>query len=276
MQQTQPQPRRALRRPATMAVGVVTALLLLGTSALVACSSAESLEATPPSTIAGVTPTLVVGDNPGGNVTCDEVDAGAFQWVSERTDRAGDQFSVPISDGLTQVGNVVVTVNPDTKEISFESTIGIEVAIVKGSDAANVYDYRPTPVTVDAGLLAPLNRGAQLSDLSNITFCTNPQTIVDPAWCSPGYWRQPQHLGSWAATGFSPTDRYLDQPSIASVPFAGRAPAGANPTLLEVLQSPQMYGGPAFNAVGDLLSDAHPDVNWSFGDERVEDSCPLN
>jgi len=41
-----------------------------------------------------------------------------------------------------------------------------------------------------------------------------------------------------------------------------------------VLQSPQYYGGDAFNAVGDLLSAAHPDVN--FNGERIEDSCPLN
>jgi hypothetical protein len=52
------------------------------------------------------------------------------------------------------------------------------------------------------------------------------------------------------------------------------AGATTNPTLLQVLQSPQYYGGDAFNAVGDLLSDAHPDVN--FLGERVEDSCPLN
>lgn len=49
--------------------------------------------------------------------------------------------------------------------------------------------------------------------------------------------------------------------------------ATTNPTLWEVLQAPQWYDGDAFNAVGDLLSAAHPDVN--FTGERVEDSCPL-
>jgi hypothetical protein len=83
-------------------------------------------------------------------------------------------------------------------------------------------------------------------------------------WCSPGYWRQEQHLGSWDATGYSPTDKY-------------NAIFGANldgdPTLWDVLQSPNTYGGNAFNKVGDLLSEAHPDIN--FQGERVEDSCPL-
>jgi hypothetical protein len=53
-----------------------------------------------------------------------------------------------------------------------------------------------------------------------------------------------------------------------------RDDAPTDPTLWQVLQAPQWYGGDAFNAVGDLLSGAHPDVN--FGGERVEDSCPLN
>jgi hypothetical protein len=50
--------------------------------------------------------------------------------------------------------------------------------------------------------------------------------------------------------------------------------APADPTLGDVVHNPQWYGGSAFNDVGDLLSEAHPDVN--FNGERVEDSCPLN
>jgi hypothetical protein len=94
-------------------------------------------------------------------------------------------------------------------------------------------------------------------------------------WCSPGYWRQPQHLDSWAATGYSPEDLYSE--AIGPITrnrqgVVNNAPA--DPTLLDVLTFPQYYGGDAFNAVGDLLSDAHPDVN--FGGERFEDTCPLN
>jgi uncharacterized protein len=86
-------------------------------------------------------------------------------------------------------------------------------------------------------------------------------------WCSPGYWRQPHHLDSWAATGISPDEKY-------NAYFDPDLPG--DPTLLEVLQSPQRYnrGTDSFNKVGDLLSGAHPDV--AFGGKRVEDSCPLN
>jgi hypothetical protein len=45
-----------------------------------------------------------------------------------------------------------------------------------------------------------------------------------------------------------------------------------NPTLLQVLQGPQYYGGAAFNAVGDYLSAIY--VN--FTGIRVPGSCPLN
>ena len=87
-------------------------------------------------------------------------------------------------------------------------------------------------------------------------------------WCSPGYWRQPHHLDSWAATGISPSALYNS--------FGFKPALLGNPTLLQVLQRPQTYnrgGTGSFNNVGDLLSGAHPGVN--FDGERVE-NCPLN
>lgn len=101
-------------------------------------------------------------------------------------------------------------------------------------------------------------------------------SIVCNQWCSPGYWRQTQHLDSWEATGYSPDDLFYDAlgyyPILSAKGMMDGAPT--NPTLWDVLQNPEWYGGDAFNAVGDLLSAAHPDV--SFGGERVENSCPLN
>jgi hypothetical protein len=95
-------------------------------------------------------------------------------------------------------------------------------------------------------------------------------------WCSPGYWRQEHHLDSWEATGYSPDDKFYDElgyyPTLTKKGSDDGAPT--DPTLWEVLQNPQWYGGDAFNDVGDLLSEAHPDVD--FLDVRVEDSCPLS
>jgi hypothetical protein len=95
-------------------------------------------------------------------------------------------------------------------------------------------------------------------------------------WCSPGYWRQPQHLDSWAATDYDPSDAFstaLGYSVTRSKPGRDNN-APTDPTLLYVLQNPQFYSGADFNAVGDLLSGAHPDVD--FQGTRVEDSCPLS
>jgi hypothetical protein len=129
----------------------------------------------------------------------------------------------------------------------------------------------------------------ELSSLVGTVFATfdgddkNPQLVishgcppVEEAWCSPGYWRQTQHLDSWAATGFRPDE--LFSATVGFMPPVSKLGvtngATTDPTLWQVLQAPQFYGGDAFNAVGDLLSGAHPDVN--FLSTRVEDSCPLN
>src|SRR5690606_24713717 len=150
--------------------------------------------------------------------------------------------------------------------VSWTSSFGIGAVIVKGGNSANVYVYEPQR-TNDAGLAAPPNASGKPAGLSNITFCWNPEP-AEPQWCSPGYWRQPHHLESWAATNYSPNDKY-------NAIFDPDLPG--DPTLLYVLQNPQKFqklGGDPFNRIGELLSEAHPDVN--FTGERVEDSCPLN
>jgi hypothetical protein len=118
--------------------------------------------------------------------------------------------------------------------------------------------------------------------LSNgeVVTCTFNNVFTPPAieWCSPGYWRN--HLDeaaiAAAAGGFSLSSTYASQFGSAP-PLSKKAQkdgASANPTLLQVLQSPQWYGGAAFNNVADLLSENHPDIE--FNGTRVEDGCPLN
>jgi hypothetical protein len=98
-------------------------------------------------------------------------------------------------------------------------------------------------------------------------------------WCSPGFWRNsPIAAGEAAAAGgFSLDDLYLDFfDGLEGFKEQQRVRLGLpeSPTLMQVLQYPQVYGGAAFNNVGDLLSEAHPDV--AFDGERVEGSCPLS
>ncbi len=249
------------------------ALLLLVAAlslSLAAAVFAENLASTPVSD-GGVTPYLIAGENNGGNRTCAEVglaffnDAAYYEFSSERTNYTDGSFDAAFPAGLS--------VSTDGTFVSFSSTFGIGAVIVKGSNNANVYVYEPQ-VRSDSRLASPPNSSGGPAGLSNITFCWNPEPA--PAqWCSPGYWRQPQHLGSWEATGYNMSDLY--SAVFGAAPARNRQGvtnnAPVDPTLLEVLSYPQYYGGDAFNAVGDLLSDAHPDVN--FTGERVEDSCPL-
>ncbi|MFA9432481.1 hypothetical protein [Egicoccus sp. AB-alg2] len=122
------------------------------------------------------------------------------------------------------------------------------------------------------------NSGGQFPAISNVVVYLILERIPPEGylgeWCSPGYWRQTHHLGSWEATGIAPSETYGSYfGAISLSPKAVRDGAKTDPTLWEVLQSPQWYGGEAFNNVGDLLSEVHPDVD--FLGERVEDSCPL-
>lgn len=249
---------------------------------------------TPISTTQFVTPRIIAGENPGGNRTCAEVgtafygNADYYQFSSDRVNAESlpgtlpDWLTVTVTNGTFVSWSVDPTKGDppgDPPTAAMASKIG--AVIVKGSDDANVYVYDPQALN-DAGLASPKNASGDFANLSNITFCWNyePPVPGGSEWCSPGYWRQPQHLDSWAATGYSPTDKYTAKIGPLPSPI-NRKPAGctvseapADPTLLQVLQKPQCYGGTAFNAVGDLLSAAHPDVN--FSGTRTENSCPLN
>jgi hypothetical protein len=239
----------------------------------------------------GVTPYIIAGANNGGNRTCAEVglafygNADYFKYSSTTVNYGGggtandpDTPWLKVTTDGTAVTWYVDGSIPDADPARGPSLIG--AAIVKGSNDANVYVYDPQSQG-DSGLTSPVNASTGNAGLSNITFCWNYAPIPgnDGEWCSPGYWRQPQHLGSWLLTGYKPEDLYVDK--IGPLPTAiNRKPkectvsaAPASPTLGQVLRLPQCYGGDAFNAVGDLLSAAHPDVN--FTGERVEDRCPL-
>ncbi|MFH0242860.1 hypothetical protein ACGRHY_10545 [Streptomyces sp. HK10] len=93
-------------------------------------------------------------------------------------------------------------------------------------------------------------------------------------WCSPGFWRN-NFPEAWGPTGYTGNETYS---SVFGAP-PPRSPQGINqdaptdPTLFEVVDNPQWYGGGAANNVADLLSDAHPDIDYQG--VRV-DNCPLS
>jgi len=98
---------------------------------------------------------------------------------------------------------------------------------------------------------------------------------VVTTWCSPGYWKN--HPQSWPAgyltlkyNSFSGV--YAHDPKTFVGYDFGKKDGSNNPTLIEVISNPSIYGGPATNNVADILS------NKVFGTpigSGVE-SCPLN
>lgn len=75
--------------------------------------------------------------------------------------------------------------------------------------------------------------------------------------CTPGYWKQPHHLGNW--TGYAPTDLFAD---VFGVSYPG--------TLLDALNA--RGGGMhalARHAVAALLNQANPDVNYRWTLEQI-------
>jgi hypothetical protein len=80
--------------------------------------------------------------------------------------------------------------------------------------------------------------------------------------CTPGYWKQPQHLDSWLPTGYKPDqslDSVFDMPDVFGLDDA---------TLLEALsfQGGSNYTGAAKTllraSVSALLNSAHPEVAY--------------
>ena len=95
-------------------------------------------------------------------------------------------------------------------------------------------------------------------DFAGTVTWTNPTTT----WCSPGFWKNHEELWSqYLLVKYSTLS--------GAAALSKKAPAG-DPTLQQVIENPQTYGGPATNSVADFLS------NKAFGTpigSGVE-SCP--
>ncbi|MCB0093377.1 MAG: hypothetical protein KDE54_36055, partial [Caldilineaceae bacterium] len=85
--------------------------------------------------------------------------------------------------------------------------------------------------------------------------------------CTPGYWKQRQHLGSWTATGYAPSQKL-------ETVFSNTDNLGTK----SLLQALSFKGGSSLNsakeillraAVAALLSAAHPDVDYALSAGEV-------
>lgn len=97
--------------------------------------------------------------------------------------------------------------------------------------------------------------------------------------CTPGYWKQDQHLDSWIPTGFRPLDARdaLQKADTFNAVFGVsqyvRSDGTTPYTLLEVMRELNGNGGGVgdpistnlgFHAVAALLNAAHPNVNFGY------------
>jgi hypothetical protein len=100
----------------------------------------------------------------GGNVSCDAL---GYELGSDRVNwNNGFDGSFPDGITVTVTGGIYVEWN---------SSFKIGAVIVKGGDAANVYEYTPTGANEDSGLASPPNASDGPAGLSNLTFCYNQQ-----------------------------------------------------------------------------------------------------
>ncbi len=287
---------------ATMALGLSQGALAVEPTPTF---DAEATASTPLSTDRGITPYIISDlftENPnpgGGNRTCEDVglayfeNANYYQCYGATQDYGVDDLVFPNASGNPLCTNFIttsITVPVDSDEGTFVQWSSLYngtatpapltdiAAIVKGSNDANIYVHSGDPISGDSGLASPIAGGSGgAASLSNLTFCWNPpdpQGEEDGQWCSPGYWRN--HLGSWPE-GFSPDDTY--QSKFEECPLKREAKGTTievcGATLRDILANPDLYNvNDQFNKVGDLLSEAHLDVD--FSGTRVEDSCPLN
>jgi hypothetical protein len=249
---------------------VLTALVtLLGLLAL-----GLSISTATTSTTCEVTPTTYSDLGPGGNVDC--TDIGAYQFTSGRLD-GGAQCGGTAGESITWSTDATCTyVDWSFVKEGFDQC-GLAV-ILKGGNAANVYVYDESCQS-DSGLASPPTPSGMPAELSNITFCWNecPEESQGE-WCSPGYWKNHPDEADVAAAACGinlDTTTYSSEFGAAPPrsPLGIREGAPEDPTLRQVLDNPQWYGGPATNLVADRLSDCHPDVDFQGSREA---SCPLD
>jgi hypothetical protein len=172
----------------------------------------------------------------------------------------GDEFGIEDWEGVS----LIIT------ELTVTADGGTVVLCVKGGSV----EPNSGVITLEDGETYTHPQG-----ISNVVvYQVDPDDPDDPdeepgEWCSPGFWRN--NPGSVAATGVDMSQKYNSL--FAPVTPSNKAlkdGATADPTLQQVLDSPQWYGGTAFNNVGDLLS-AAADLEW---DEELKDDavCPFS
>ena len=170
---------------------------------------------------------------------------GSMLWILTTGGANGNTVSSP---ALTVNGDVYSNPNPNGTIYQF---------------ATSWYDPAGA-ITAFANYLGDLGAGAAVLTISH--GCP-PE---DRLWCSPGFWRNHQELSPTSLNAlYSSVGGPVTTYSTKKTACAGKSSA---PTLQNVLEAPQCYGGPAYNAVATYLSCL---AFTNCGDETTGDNCPL-
>ena len=103
-----------------------------------------------------------------GNITACPSGAGSTIYVDANT-TTGSAAGVTVS----------IVYDAGTKSLDFTATGGVVMhAFIKGGDAYNDYDYTPSGIAADDGLVAPDNASGGPAGLSHGIFCVEPTTTT--------------------------------------------------------------------------------------------------
>ena len=206
-----------------------------------------------------------------GSQTITDCNAAPCNWQTTNQLNVTGAGATFFADGVTLNKLTVVLINTP---IGFPLTTG-----PLGGPAPNYGCYRDPQPSGTAGFggaavsTSPdhLYAGRTKTIVAGIG-CENPTgvdfsgtvtwTLAVTTWCSPGFWKNHEEL--WTA--------YLNVPYSTlsgAAALSKKAPAG-DPTLQQVIEHPEIYGGPATNSVADFLS--HLAFGTPIG-QGVE-SCP--
>jgi hypothetical protein len=208
--------------------------------------------------------------------------AASSNWSVERfVDKAGNNVAIPSSTGSpSNQCEVLLTKEGESAEVMYE----YEVTGGSTADTTDVVLYDSVlgqiagPFDLPANTSEVFQRTAKIAEttenvatvvgLQGINQCVaNASAIVtvnklppplDGEGCTPGYWKQKHHFGSW--TGYKRSDRFQ---AVFGV-------TGYDVSLLEAVKA----GGGGLKALGRhavaaLLNSVNPDVNYAYTEDEV-------
>jgi hypothetical protein len=207
-----------------------------------------------------------------GTNTAYDVNAPNFSWYHYSVTFTVDAgYTGQITSGSSLVDNLVGAVLVDNTGAPIASQPQSALYNAGNYSGSNTLVWGTSgtlaagPHTVD--IYVENNDSVQPTDPTGLTFCfTVTQTLLPTTtWCSPGFWKNHEDL--W--TAYLNTKYSVLQGLFDAAPLSKKAPAG-DPTIQQVVENPDIYGGPATNSVADYLSHIFFGTPYGAGVE----SCP--